>query len=640
MKFTTEESPKIPDTDESSICENEVDGKDLKGKYYCPNCTMLMTAFQDNSVQCELLTEEKGGPLLGIVNEINSGSRRGSVQSMTEVMEEVPYDKDVVTNDNLSAPDEILLVTRSFENEAKPKAPRRSSIAVILDGIKTLTNRRISAPAGPTEPSTSKAQPTEMLPRTRSSEEVQQSGRDVHRKSFQMDNGTVVEEETAEYDADKAVSTTDELAPGEVNFISRSFEIVRENPVASARRESLIDKINPFKVLEKIRKGSQTEAPNENSVLPEIEHEEPIAPCSGIRRKSLAPALLLGNITEDNEDKAELNGTDGSMPRQENEALEENADDGNCLDSVRYVTSGIRRGSVAAVSAAPPCRSEAEETPPSQKLSSHRHSNDENSGRARLVTEGIRRGSVAMVSAAPPCIRPSVDTCNDKEGNSMITELRIDENDALRSGIRRRSLTPANEGPQSRASSPVPSKRVAFGSTPDMTSLYDDSEPERERERKSSDAADEFFNRVQKRYTEPGKEKKVRKKGAVSLVEQLTGRDMGVDYSSIDAKSIQEKFDAEFDEKQRQREQERKSIPVITFSPDATEEHDVTDEDGVALGIKHDGNDVEIREAGEEKDDSEDLKATEETEGLEAVEKEQTNVREDVENNNEKEVNE
>ena len=605
MKFNKEEPALEENANETAVASisngSALSSEDIKSKYYCPNCTMLMISFQDNSVQCELLTDTKSGPLLDIINEINSGSRRGSVQSMTEVMEDVPFDKGVTTTDESLPPDEILLVTRSFENQAAPQKPRRSSIAVFFDTIKSIGQRRKSDPPSSSENGDNcenyEAQngaihKTKMPEKSLSCDDLKSMGNNIHRKSFQLDNGTVVEEETAEFDAEKAVSTNEELVPGEVNFISRSFEIVPDyQPV---RRESLIDKINPLKLIEKIRRGSPTQAQSDV----ESDEEEPmetLAACSGIRRKSLAPALLLGGITEedDEEDAADSEESSGAVDDKEN--LAQDNDSLLCMDTSRYVTSGIRRGSVAAVSAAPPCRDGAEEKQ-TQTEQNHLNSGG-NTDKGRYVTDGIRRGSVAMVSAAPPCICPDADKGNEWSTTQNDTELRVDGEDVLRSGVRRRSLTPANDG-SSRPSSPVPAKRVTIESAPDLAALARDAESEAERERKSSDAADEFMNRVTKRYTGKGDEKRERKKGAVSLVEKLTGREMGVDYSSIDAKRIQEKLDAEFDEKEQKAQ--RTSIPTITFS----EDNDIDDTNGepdVEMATKEELDEEEVKmEEGEE----------------------------------------
>ena len=577
---------------------NEVTQDDLpisettKEKYYCPKCTTLMISFQDTSVQCELLKGTKAGPLLEIVTDINSGSRRGSVQSVTEVMEVVPYNKDVVTIDEDIAPDETVLVTRSFENEAMPQAPRRSSIAVIFNAIKELGTRwkpqltRSSSEEVKNVDGvdnvghTSDYQP-QLNQKGLSRDDLQAVGNNVHRKSFQLSNGTVVEEETAECNADKAVSTNDDSALGEVNFISRSFEHVQERP--SERRESLIEKINPLKLIEKIRKGSLTPSQQEpEEKREETEQQNSKTASSGIRRKSLIPALLVDvaieeEYKEDARDYQQMNAdeSEDKAEKADNINLEIKGDSlTSCESPMRYVTSGIRRGSVAAVSAAPPCRDQADA---SQKEQNQLQSSDNCEENVRLITEGIRRGSVAMVSAAPPCLSFDVEDRRQGLGNA---ELRVDGEDGLRSGVRRRSLTPATEGSQSSTTSPAREKRVSFEINPEICTFEENNELERERERKSSEAADEFMNRIENRYVGKKPEQKKRKKGAVSLFEQLTGREMGVDYSPIDAKKIQEKLDAEFDEKEKERAAKRTSIPIITFSEEETDESiDITESD-------------------------------------------------------------
>ena len=577
MKFNKDDQSLEMDSNEKEINDTpEGDPPTIVNtmdKYYCPNCTTLMISFQDNSVQCELLTDIKSGPFLDIVNDINNGSRRGSIQSVTDVVEEVPFDKGIVTVDEMAAPDETVLVTRSFENQAMPEQPRRSSIAVFIDTIKAMGTRLTSEPAKNSSQEVNSVENNDdferghasysqahLNPNDVSSDDLQSMGNNVHRKSFQLDNGTVVEEEVADYDADKAVPITNDSALGEVNFISRSFEVVQEGP--SERRESLIDKINPLKLIEKIRRGSQTPIQNnvEENMKNEEQQEPPVA-CSGVRRKSLAPALLLGSTIEEVDKEDARDFQEGNT--NENVTKAGYVEDANlegtvngelvCMNPMRFVKSEIRKGSVAAVSAAPPCRDQEEVSQTEQGYPSSSEVNQEN---VRLITEGIRRGSVAMVSAAPPCICLDAEQANESESRKSNLELRVDGEDCLRSGVRRRSLTLVNEGSQS-------------------TTATND-EAESERERRSSDAADEFMNRVTERYTSKGTETGDKKKGAVSLFVELTGREMGVDYSSIDAKKIQEKFDAEFDEKQRAAA--RTSIPIITFSEDKSVDEDALDE--------------------------------------------------------------
>ena len=549
-------------------------------KYDCPKCRTHMVSFQDNSVQCELLTETKAGPFLEIIDKIKNGIRPGSAQNVTEVMEEVPYDKSVVTIDQDPAPDETVLVTRSFENQAVPQESRRSSIAVIVDAIKALGARLT--------PETLKTRRSEVEDVERNydnelghsshsqdqlqalcGEDCQLVGKNAQRKSFQLDNGTVVEEESAEYDADKAISTDDNLALGDVNFISRSFETVQEN--LPGRKESLIDKINPLKLIEKMRRGSQALVQNnENKEEKSEDEDKPLVASSGIRRKSLLPALLLDSNMEEE-------GTD--VRDEESEIIDECARDTKLetanddellrMSPVRFVTTGVRRGSVAAVSGAPPCRQQAED---SRQEHASLPSSENSQEDVRFITQGIRKGSVAMVSATPPC--HCLDEEKATERGSQITnaELHVDGEDCLLSGVRRRSLGLINEGSRSATTSPAREKRVSFGTTSEnWISKNDDSESERER--KSSDAADEFMNRVTQRYTGKEAETKKRKKGAVSLFEELTGREIGVDYSTIDAKKIQEKLDAEFDEKHRTAP--RLSIPVITFTEDKSDNEDI-----------------------------------------------------------------
>ena len=564
-----------------------------KEKYYCPKCTTLMISFQDTSVQCDLLKEKKSGPLLEIVNDINSGSRKGSVQSLTEVMEEVPYNKDVMTMDEDIAPDETVLVTRSFENEATPQAPRRSSIAVIINAIKELGTRwkpqsarssseEVESVDGTDEAGhTSDYQP-QLNQNALSRDDLQAVGNNVHRKSFQLGNGTVVEEETAECNADKAVSTNDDSALGEVNFISRSFECIQER--LPERRESLIEKINPLKLLERIRRGSliPVEQEAEEKREEETEQENSRTASSGIRRKSLIPALLV-DVAIEEEDTEDAKGYQETNTEKDEDKTEK-VDDINleikgdsptsCASPMRYVTSGIRRGSVAAVSAAPPCRDQAD-TP--QREQNQLQSSDNREENARLITEGIRRGSVAMVSAAPPCLSFDVEERGQGLGNA---ELRVDGEGGLRSGVRRRSLTPLTDGSQSSTTSPAREKRVSFEINPEICTFEVNDELESERQRKSSEAADEFMNRITDRYVGKKPEQKKRKKGAVSLFEGLTGREIGVDYSPIDAKKIQAKLDAEFDEKEKERTAKRTSIPIITFSEEKTDDPiDVTESD-------------------------------------------------------------
>ena len=586
MKFNKEDPSLETDSNEEEIKDtpkrDPTTIEDTINKYYCPNCTTLMISFQDIAVQCELLTDMKSGPFLEIVSDINTGSRRGSIQSVTEVMEEVPYDEGIVTIDETTAPDETVLVTRSFENQAMPEKPRRSSIAFIIDTIKSMRTRLMSEPARNSSQEvnsvennddyerghSSKSQ-THVNPKDMSSDDLKSMGNNVHRKSFQLNNGTVVEEVVADYDADKAVPIIDDSTTGEVNFISRSFEVVPESP--SERRESLIDKINPLKLIEKIRRGSQTLIDNNvEENRKKEEQNEPMFACSGVRRKSLAPALLLDSTIEevDKEDTSDFQEDNAN----ENETKVGYVGDSNlkgtvngelvCMNPMRFVECGIRRGSVAAVSATPPCRDQEV----SQMEQDHPSGSENNQEKVRFITEGIRRGSVAMVSAAPPCISLNAGQADEGESRNSNTELRVDGEDCLRSGIRRRSLTVVNEESQGTANSPVPGKRVSFGPAPE------NDEPESERERSSSDAADEFMNRITKRYIGKETETRNRKKGAVSLFERLTGREMGVDYSSIDAKKIQEKFDAEFDEKQETAP--RASIPIITFSEDISDDED------------------------------------------------------------------
>lgn len=566
---------------------NEEVNRNLK----CPNCTMLMTSFQDISVQCDLLTDEKCATFLDTGSKMNR-SRHGS---MTEVMEEVPFNENVEANDIQLAQDEIVLVTRSFETEAPQKQPQRSSIAVILDAIKALRMRgsseapRMSNRDGYNGESNEKAkfnqEPSTSF-NTMSSNELLAKGKDVHRKSFQLDNGTIVDEQAAEYDAGKAVSTNEENVPGEVNFISRSFEIVHENP--SQRRESLIDKINPFKIIERIRKGSNNLAPNANEAR-KSEPEEPIIGSSGIRRKSLTPALLIGGTAEEGKNE------NGKYADYDTDSII-TGNDQLSMYPARYVTNGVRRGSVAAVTAAPPCRNMTDDEP--TKRASLDQSNLEDTENARLVTTGIRRGSVAMVSAAPPCINAD-DTC------LPTTELRV-EGDVLRSGVRRRSLAPANEGSGSSASSPIPVKQPTYEWTQKMTSSDSVDGCDKGMERRWSDAADEFMNRVEKRYNVDGKEKKHDMKGAVGLFEELTGRKMGVDYATIDAKSIQKKFDEDFEEKERERQAQRKAIPVITFSEDTMEddaEKEALDKDDVVDEEKWSGGNAKEKKNSDESDE-------------------------------------
>ena len=562
MKFKSEEMVAVetanqPVTDSLNCQEASFD------RYYCPTCTTVMIPLLDNSVQCELLTDKNG--LLAIASEINSGSRRGSVQSMTEVQEEVPYKDEVATLEAVTSPNEILLVTRSFENQASPVPPRRSSIAMLFDGIKSLGNRKKSEPnrkfdmkEGMIEEETlhdgieqgsMESGNDSSRHRISFSDEIETSGKELRRKSFQLDNGTLVEEETAQFDSNLAITTEDASPPGTVNFISRSFETVQENP--QPRRESIIEKLNFFKMIPKIGKTSSQESKEEQ---PEFRTEPVVA--SGVRRKSLAPSMFLNSLVEDEENEDPNENLQTSEPDEEvAQAANCSASDPDlfCPNPSRYVTTGIRRGSVAAVSAAPPFLDLANRKTDLSQLSP---SETDNCPNVRYVEDGIRRGSVAGVSAAPPCICPNLEADDQIMSN---TDLRAEDAGVLRSGIRRRSLTPANDEPEtgSPESSPKAAKRVAFG----LSSSTSDEED-------AADEADEFMDRVKERY-EKKEGKPEDKKGAVGLIESLTGRKYGVDYASIDARLIQEKFDEEYDEKQK--EASKRSIPAITFSLDTSE---------------------------------------------------------------------
>ena len=555
-------------TDENGSCS---ENGEVGIRFQCRSCAAPMIAVKDKAVQCEILTGNDKNDFLGLTSDVTNGSRRGSVQSICEVQEDVSCHDDVKMETETAAPDEILLVTRSFENQPSPVQPRRSSIAQFLSNITSIASRSKPDPAvsrqflnaSHAEPQTALRSGirrgsvglVRLVPVQEGSDaesHTSSPGRTIHRKSVQLDDGAVLDEAIEEHDADAAVAADESIAPGEVSIVTRSFENVQQY---QRRRESIFDKLNFVKKISLFRNND-----NEFPRKPEVS-EDPSTrlAVSGVRRKSLAPAML--GVQYDEDTKSE---DDESIPQGATAAAATPQAVQSDASPMRYVTSGIRRGSVAAVSAAPPCRDPNQGQDKAKRLAAIEDEDTEQN--ARLVTDGIRRGSVAMVSAAPPCFSqgPSGVSLSPRHLRKSSNEL---DADVLRSGVRRRSLTPATEkSPDSSPkSSPEASNRVLLGSLSNMT--YNDEEYE-----ESESAADAFMNRVNKRIEKAAAKGKPRKKGCVDLFETLTGREMGVDYSSADAKRIQEKIDAEEEEKERKFD--HGSIPTITLSFDNVEEDD------------------------------------------------------------------
>ena len=552
-------------TDENGSCSKN---GEAGIRFQCRSCAAPMIAVKDNAVQCEILTGNNKNDFLGLTSDVKNGSRRGSVQSICEVQEDVSCHDNVKMETETAAPDEILLVTRSFENQPSPVQPRRSSIAQFLSNITSLASRSRPDPAvsrqfldeSHAEPQTAlrsgiRRGSVGLVPVQDGSDaesHISSPGRTLHRKSVQLDDGAVLDEAIEEHDADAAVAADESIAPGEVSIVTRSFENVQQY---QPRRESIFDKLNFVKKIPLFRNND-----NESPRKPEVS-EDPSTrlAVSGVRRKSLAPAMLGIQYDEDNESEDDERSTQGATAAAATSQVVQSDP-----SPMRYVTSGIRRGSVAAVSAAPPCRDPNQGQDKSKRLAAIEDEDTEQN--ARLVTDGIRRGSVAMVSAAPPCFSQGPDGVSLSPSHLRKSSNELDV-DVLRSGVRRRSLTPASEkSPESSPkSSPEASNRMLLGSLSNMT--YNDEDYE-----ESESAADEFMNRVNKRIEKAAAKGKPRKKGCVDLFETLTGREMGTDYSSADAKRIQEKIDAEEEEKARKFD--RGSIPTITLSFDNVEEVD------------------------------------------------------------------
>lgn len=543
-------------------------------RFQCRSCAAPMIAVKDNAVQCEILTDNDKNDFLGLTSDVKNGGRRGSVQSICEVQEDVSCHDDVKMDAETAAPDEILLVTRSFENQPSTVQPRRSSIAQFLSNITSIASRSKPDPAVTRQfLEESHAEPQTVLRSgirrgsvglvpiqegsvSDTASNISSPGRTIHRKSVQLNDGAVLDEAIEEHDADAAVAADESIAPGEISIVTRSFENVQQY---QPRRESIFDKLNFVKKISLFRSNE-----NESARKPDVSEDPSMRiAASGVRRKSLAPAMLGVQYDDEDDIEDDETSTHGATAAGTPQAVQSDA---SPTDPMRYVTSGIRRGSVAAVSAAPPCRDPNQSQDKAKRLAAIEDEDTEQN--ARLVTDGIRRGSVAMVSAAPPCFSEVPDGVSLSPSHLRKSSNELDA-DGLRSGVRRRSLTPASEkSPDgSPKTSPEASNRVLLGSLSNMT--YNDADFE-----ESETAADEFMNRVNKRVEKAVAKGEPRKKGCVDLFESLTGREMGVDYSSADAKRIQEKIDAEEEEKVRKFD--RASIPTITLSFDDAE----TDEEG------------------------------------------------------------
>ncbi len=569
-------------------------------RFHCPNCATPMVSMKENSVQCEILTpdsQSSSNKLLAV-----NSSRRSSVQSVTEIREDVTCDEGVSTAvESNQAPDEIILVTRSFENEAQPPPPRRSSIAQFFTNIKSLGTRYRS------EPDIKKrfleendaAMPTGLrsgirrnstglrpLSETNSEEDLNNDlgprGPQLKRHSVvQMSNGQVVQEDIEECAGASAVTMDDDVAPGEINIVTRCFE-TPEN--YAPRRESIIDKLNFVKMIGKNRKRKDQP---ESSI--DEDDEEPVAryAASGVRRKSIAPASLAG-ISEDNRPQEETSKRAGL-------AAPDHSDD----QAVRYVTSGIRRGSVAMVSAAPPCRGADDEK---EDIRNGPTLQPDGDAEVRYVTSGIRRGSVAAVSAAPPCRLPEnessgslgaplgtvIESPNQQRRGSYerIETYKMDpvDQDVLRSGVRRRSLAPAADG--GFFSSPSTATAHTFNPLANET-IYTSGEDESEDEvaRKISNSSGENLNERKK------KPKRQRKKGVMDLFESLTGREADVNYENVDAKAMEERKS----EENKKTSFDSSRIPQIMLSIDDSKYDDGNE--GMGNEKDHmDENDNEKRE--------------------------------------------
>eukprot|EP00794_Sanderia_malayensis_P010127 gene10127-11162_t len=599
MKLEEAQVDDIKNATENDAEFNGINKENIR--QHCPNCATPMVSMKENSVQCELWTDENrpsGGKLQPAVPD----GRRGSTHSVTETQEHVTYDESVSTeiDEAATAPDEIVLVTRSFENEAQPTAPpRRSSISQFFNNIKSLGTRSQSPESEPGPKKRFLDESDAELPQTLrsgvrrnssgptyglgivhevdSDDSSSQTGPNqpqLKRHSVQLSNGQVVQEDIEEYSVGSAVTMDDDVMPGEINIVTRCFEMPENY---APRRESIIDKLNFVKMIGKNRKRKD----QSDRSFEEVDEPVRRQAASGVRRKSITPAALAG-LGENKNLREEAMAVDVSRsalaaPGQESD--------------VRYVTSGIRRGSIAAVSAAPPCRGGEEESNKDTQRNGPLLQPDDDT-EMRYITTGIRRGSVAAVSAAPPC------HVSDEEdaGNSELLGIQVPSDSAehtgeqspdnLRSGVRRRSLIPAGDGKLIASSSPImarPDYDIPCNPLANET-IYTSGESDAENNEDDCcedeseanvNSSGRIAGNIDKKINNNKKKTKKKEKGVVNLFEALTGREAGVDYEDADAKKVVKKQEEVVEEDNWKKTSFNSSnIPQIMLSFDNEEGHE------------------------------------------------------------------
>ena len=352
--------------------------------------------------------------------------------------------------------------------------------------------------------------------------------------------------------------------------MTRCFETTE-----APRRESIIDKLNFVKMIGKSRKRSKEQ--QSDTVQDDEEPPTRYLASSGVRRKSIAPASM-AYISEDDADQVDSTGElEGSMAGAVGGMAGLTAPEASDVQAARYVTSGIRRGSVAAVSAAPPCRGMG---PATKQTNGAMLEPEDEEERMRYVTSGIRRGSVAAVSAAPPCRNPEEESSSSnvtllpefpgasnqsRRGSyERIETYQMDpgDQDVLRSGVRRRSLTPAADGALIAAPvSPMLDRSITYNPLANETIYSSGDESDPTDDEPTQEISNASIQQVSEKKPLEGKK---RKKAVNTLFESLTGREAGVDYTASDAEAIERNRIA----KEKKTSMENASIPQIKLSFD------------------------------------------------------------------------